>query len=216
MVVGQPRYGRAVAGSLGDAGFVACDVADKSQVESALAAAVDYFGTLDVLVNNAWGGRTVGLLQHPGARAGRSRHRFPGAALGENAAHAVMKPKGWGRIINMALNGVNAHMGTSNTTVPRKRWGAAAPLPVSALTGITVNVICLAVASFRRVMQQNPELRRRPTPATRWVARVIRTTTSHRSRSSPASDAAAISPATPCSSTAVATSTDRRAPDLGD
>ena len=77
----NPDTGRAVADSLGDAGyFVACDVADKSQVESAVTAAVDHFGTLDVLVNNAGITRDTLVMR--------------------------MKEKQWNEVIDTNLNGV--------------------------------------------------------------------------------------------------------------
>ncbi|HCH80679.1 MAG TPA: oxidoreductase [Acidimicrobiaceae bacterium] len=162
----NPDTGRAVADSLGDAGhFVACDVADKSQVESAVTSAVDHFGTLDVLVNNAWGGGRISRVEHktPELVQGGLDIGFLGPLWAMNAAHTVMKPKGWGRIINMAsLNGVNAHMGTLEYNSAKEALRAASRTAARewASTGITVNVICPAAksASFRRVMQQNPEL----------------------------------------------------------
>ncbi|GGZ24465.1 oxidoreductase [Streptomyces inusitatus] len=42
------------AGSIPGADSIRCDVADRDQVEAAVAYAVEHFGTLDVLVNNAF------------------------------------------------------------------------------------------------------------------------------------------------------------------
>lgn len=44
---------KALAGELGDAIAVRCDVTDQAQVSSLVQAALDSFGRIDVLVNNA-------------------------------------------------------------------------------------------------------------------------------------------------------------------
>lgn len=43
--------------------FLRTDVSDRDQVEAMVAAAVDTWGSLDVLVNNAWGAGTVGRVE---------------------------------------------------------------------------------------------------------------------------------------------------------
>jgi len=48
------RVAAAIRDSGGTAGSAACDVSDRAAVESAVTAAVDSFGRLDVLVNNAY------------------------------------------------------------------------------------------------------------------------------------------------------------------
>ena len=57
----------AIAGAGGEAAFVHADVSDAAQAEGMVGFAVDTFGRLDVLYNNA------GIL--PGDDAGRSRPR---------------------------------------------------------------------------------------------------------------------------------------------
>ena len=60
--------GRAVAESVGGT-FVACDVSVREQVEAAVAAAVAAYGSIDILVNNAWGGgRSAGSSARPTRR----------------------------------------------------------------------------------------------------------------------------------------------------
>ena len=160
------ELGNAAVSELGEnAIFVETDVSVKEDNERMIAAAVDQWGTLDILVNNAWGGGVISrveskspeLLEH-GLNVG-----FLGPLWAMVAAHPIMKEQSYGRIVNLcSLNGVNAHMGTveynsakealrSATRTAAREW---APL------GITANIICPAAksASFFRVMNQFPEL----------------------------------------------------------
>ena len=160
------RTGRAVAEELGDAGlFVATDVGVRDDVERMITAAVDRWGTLDILVNNAWGGGEIGRVE---AKTADGMQRgldvgFLGPFWAMTAAHAVMKPRGYGRIVNMcSLNGVNAHMGTVEYNTAKEALRAATRTAARewASTGIVANVICPAAksASFDRVMAAHPEL----------------------------------------------------------
>jgi NAD(P)-dependent dehydrogenase (short-subunit alcohol dehydrogenase family) len=160
------ELGNAVVSELGDNTiFVETDVSVKEDNERMIAAAVDQWGTVDILVNNAWGGGVISrveskspeLMEH-GLNVG-----FLGPLWAMVAAHPIMKEQSYGRIVNLcSLNGVNAHMGTveynsakealrSATRTAAREW---APL------GITANIICPAAksASFFRVMSQFPEL----------------------------------------------------------
>ena len=160
------ELGNAAVSELGDnAIFVETDVSVKEDNERMIAAAVDQWGALDILVNNAWSGGVISrveskspeLMEH-GLNVG-----FLGPLWAMVAAHPIMKEQSYGRIVNLcSLNGVNAHMGTveynsakealrSATRTAAREW---APL------GITANIICPAAksASFFRVMSQFPEL----------------------------------------------------------
>ena len=160
------ELGNAAVSELGkNAIFVETDVSVKGDNERMIASAVDQWGTLDILVNNAWGGGVISrveskspeLMEH-GLNVG-----FLGPLWAMVAAHPIMKEQSYGRIVNLcSLNGVNAHMGTveynsakealrSATRTAAREW---APL------GITANIICPAAksASFFRVMSQFPEL----------------------------------------------------------
>jgi len=160
------ELGNAAVSELGDnAIFVETDVSLKEDNERMIAAAVDQWGALDILVNNAWSGGVISrveskspeLMEH-GLNVG-----FLGPLWAMVAAHPIMKEQSYGRIVNLcSLNGVNAHMGTveynsakealrSATRTAAREW---APL------GITANIICPAAksASFFRVMSQFPEL----------------------------------------------------------
>ena len=160
------ELGNGAVSELGEnAIFVETDVSVKEDNERMIAAAVDQWGTLDILVNNAWGGGVISrveskspeLMEH-GLNVG-----FLGPLWAMVAAQPIMKEQSYGRIVNLcSLNGVNAHMGTveynsakealrSATRTAAREW---APL------GITANIICPAAksASFFRVMSQFPEL----------------------------------------------------------
>jgi NAD(P)-dependent dehydrogenase (short-subunit alcohol dehydrogenase family) len=53
---------RSVAAKIGGL-FVRTDVSDRTQVESPIAAAVSEYGSIDVLVNNAWVGGAIGRVE---------------------------------------------------------------------------------------------------------------------------------------------------------
>ncbi len=162
----KPEPGQKAADELGpNAHFVQTDAGDKQSVERMVQATVDHFGTLDILVNNAWGGgrisriesKTEELMNH-GIRVG-----FLGPFWAMVAAHPIMKAKGWGRIINIcSLNGVNAHMGTAEYNTSKEALRAATRTAARewAGHGITANVICPAAKSnsFAQTMSQHPEL----------------------------------------------------------
>ena len=160
------ELGNAAVSELGDnAIFVETDVSVKEDNERMIAAAVDQWGTLDILVNNAWGGGVISrveskspeLMEH-GLNVG-----FLGPLWAMVAAHPIMKEQSYGRIVNLcSLNGVNAHMGTVeyNSAKEALRSATRAAAREWAPLGITANIICPAAksASFFRVMSQFPEL----------------------------------------------------------
>jgi gluconate 5-dehydrogenase len=82
---------------------VVCDVADPQQAKGLVEAAVERFGRLDVLVNNAGVTWAAPLEEMP---LERWRHvlevNLTGAFLVTQAAVPVMKAAGWGRIVNVA------------------------------------------------------------------------------------------------------------------
>jgi NAD(P)-dependent dehydrogenase (short-subunit alcohol dehydrogenase family) len=143
--------------------FVACDV--RTQAAEAVAGTIEAFGTIDILVNNAWGGGELSRVENK-TRAGFDNGfavGFFGPYDAMQAAFPVMKAKGWGRIISMcSLNGVNAHIGSVEynaakealrtlTRTAAREWAA---------TGIVANVICPATvsAALERVLETNPEI----------------------------------------------------------
>ena len=153
------RTGRACADEL------AAEFGVREQVVAAVERTVAEFGSVDILVNNAWGGGGVARLEYKteedlehGWRVG-----LLSAFWAMQAAFAHMRAAGWGRIISVcSLNGVNAHMYTADynaakealralTRTAAREWGRH---------GICANIICPAAATvayeaFRRASPEN-------------------------------------------------------------
>lgn len=156
--------GRATAEEIGGR-FVRTDVSDKAQVLAMVDTAVREWGSVDVLVNNAWGAGDVGRVENKtdemmarGLGVG-----FYGPFWAMQAAFPHMRERGWGRVINMcSLNGVNAHVGTLeyNTAKEALRTLTRTAAREWAPTGVVVNAICPGAksAAFRRMMGDHPEL----------------------------------------------------------
>jgi NAD(P)-dependent dehydrogenase (short-subunit alcohol dehydrogenase family) len=149
----------------GDCRFVLCDVGVKEQVEAAVQFTVDTFGTIDILVNNAWSGGEITrvenksdeLLQY-GFKIG-----YWGPWWAMKKAFPVMKSNGYGRIVNLcSLNGVNAHMGSAEYNSAKEALRALSRTAARewASTGITINMICPAAksAAYLRVIAEHPEI----------------------------------------------------------
>ena len=90
---------------------------------------VDAWGTVDVLVNNAWGGGSLGRFEHKSDE--EMRHGLALGLMGPfwamQAVLPIMKDKRDGAVINMcSLNGVNAHMGTLPYNVAKEALRAPA------------------------------------------------------------------------------------------
>lgn len=161
--------GRAVAEALvaagGEARFVRTDVRRKEDNQAMIAAAIEAWGTVDILVNNAWGGGSLSRVEYKrdemidhGLAVG-----FRGPLWAMQAAFPIMKAQGYGRVVNLAsLNGVNAHMGTLEYNTAKEALRAATRTAARewASTGIVLNVICPAAksAAFHAVMAEHPEL----------------------------------------------------------
>jgi len=162
----NPEYGKTTAKALGQAAlFIETDAGDKSQVEAMVQQTVDHWGSVDILVNNAWGGGRIGRVENktPELMEHGLNIGFLGPLWTMVAAHPHMKAKGYGRIINIcSLNGVNAHMGTLeyNTAKEALRTATRTAAREWADVGITANVICPAAKShsFAATMSAHPEL----------------------------------------------------------
>ena len=127
--------------------FVKTDVSDKEQAHGCVQAAVDEWGRVDILVNNAWSG---GGLQPFEKKT--DRHMEHGWRMGTmsgywtmQAAFPHMKDQGGGAIVNIcSLNGVNAHKRTLEYNASKEalraitRTAAAEWRPYN----IRCNVIC--------------------------------------------------------------------------
>ena len=156
--------GQAVAEAIGGI-FVGTDVSDRAQVENAVQATLSEFGSIDIVVNNAWGGGSIGRVEKK-----TDEQLAHGVAVGYygpywamRAAFPHMKERGWGRIINMcSLNGVNAHIGSLEYNAAKEALRALTRTAARewAPTGVTVNAICPAAKSqaFFRAIGDYPEL----------------------------------------------------------
>ncbi|MET9080746.1 SDR family oxidoreductase [Streptomyces sp. NPDC004237] len=149
----------------GEVRFVRTDVGDKAQVLAMVEAARDAYGTVDILVNNAWPGGGLARVEN------KTDDEFAlgfgvglyGPLWAMQAALPLMKAAGWGRIINLcSLNGVNAHIGTAeyNTAKEALRTLTRTVAREWAGYGIAANVICPAArtAPFERLAAKDPQL----------------------------------------------------------
>ena len=113
----NPETGTAVAAEIngelgGRAFFVPTDILDQGQVEALVERTVADFGTVHILVNNAYVAGGFGRFEHK--PDGDLELAFRGGPLhtwwAMRAAFPTMKAQHWGRIINLvSLNGINAH-----------------------------------------------------------------------------------------------------------
>jgi len=147
-----------------DAAFQHTDVGQRDQVEVMVQAAVDRWGRLDVLVNNAWSGGAVQRVEwFEDETLDRAwKVGFMSCFWAMKASFPHLKAAGGGSVINLAsLNGVNAHMFTvhyntakeavrSLTRTAAVEWGRHQ---------IRCNVICPAAATEAYVAfrDANPE-----------------------------------------------------------
>lgn len=148
-----------------EARFVRTDVTDGPQIEAMVATAVDAWGRLDILVNNAWGAASVKRVEE---KSDEELERglamgFQGPFRAMRAAFPHMRRQGWGRVVNLcSLSGVNAHMGTLEYNCAKEALRTLTRTAARewAHTGIVVNALCPGAksAAYHRVMAANPEL----------------------------------------------------------
>ncbi len=148
-----------------EARAVQTDVSVRADVERMVENAIGAWGTVDILVNNAWGGGALGRLEHKReSRFDAGFHvGFYGPLWAMQAAFPAMRAQGFGRIISMcSLNGVNADIGTAEYNSAKEALRALTRTAARewAPYGITANVICpgAKTAASRRVFAENPEL----------------------------------------------------------
>lgn len=162
--------GQAVASAIvaagGAATYLHADVTVKTDNQALVAHAVSTFGSIDVLVNNAWGGgEGLGRVERKADDA--LRHgmamNYYGPFWAMQAAYPHMLANRWGRVINIcSLNGVNAHIGTLDYNASKEALRALTRTAARewAATGITCNAICpgAKTASFRAWAAANPDM----------------------------------------------------------
>jgi NAD(P)-dependent dehydrogenase (short-subunit alcohol dehydrogenase family) len=158
------QSGRAVADAV-DGLFVQVDVAIRDQVEDAVAQTVSTYGSIDVVVNNAWGGGSMSRVENKTDQqlSDGIAVAYYGPFWAMRAALPHMRSRGWCRVINVcSLNGVNAHMGTLEYNAAKEALRALTRTAARewAPLGVTVNAICPAAksAAFLRVLGDNPDI----------------------------------------------------------
>lgn len=151
----------------GEACFVATDVTKEDQARGCVQAAVDTWGSIDILVNNAYTGSAGRRLRLEWKRADDLRRDFElntvAALWTMQASFPHMRDQGGGSVINIcSLNGVNAHMYTAQYNASKEalrtltrtaavEWGRH---------NIRCNVICpgAATEASRRMEVERPEM----------------------------------------------------------
>lgn len=144
--------------------FFRADVTSKGDVTGAVAACIDHFGGIDILVNNAYRGTGYNRIE------AKQDAQFEmamamclyAAKWSMEAAFPHMRARQWGRIVNIAsLNGVNAHIGTADYNAGKEALRAYTRTAARewAGHGICANILCPAAvsASFRRFSEFSPD-----------------------------------------------------------
>ena len=148
------------------AAAVKCDVTDREQVAATVARAVDEFGSVEILVNNA------GTLDHVAQLGEQSpelwerdlRVNLTGAFNCSQAVWPHMQVRGWGRIVNMAsVAGTLGGFGqASYSTTKAGLLGLTRSLALEgARHGINVNAIVPGIIGTEVFSFGNPEMNER-------------------------------------------------------
>ncbi|MGR6997184.1 SDR family NAD(P)-dependent oxidoreductase [Yinghuangia aomiensis] len=145
----QAELGAQVAAEIGGkARFVALDVSDEKAWEAAVAFAVDTFGALDALVNNAAAMRIVPIADETADGFRRILDiNLTGTFLGIRAAAPAMRANGGGSIVNVAsVSGLQGQAWASAYSA--SKWGIRGLTRTAAIElgpdGIRVNTPCRA------------------------------------------------------------------------
>lgn len=98
---------KAAAADLASAGGrtlgIMCDVSSQEQVKALVAAAIDHFGTVDIMVNNAAATSAAGALEITSDEFDRVMNvNLKGTLFGCQEAGKIMVEKGSGAIVNMS------------------------------------------------------------------------------------------------------------------
>jgi len=150
-----------------DAHSMTTDVREKQQVIDMVDATVARFGTVDILVNNAWGGGQLSRLESKTDEqmAHGMNVAYFGPLWAMQSAFPHMRAQGRGNIISLcSLNGVNAHIGTAEYNGAKEALRALTRTAARewAQYGIVANIICPGAksAAFRSLAEAHPEVAR--------------------------------------------------------
>ena len=161
---GKKAVAEIIAETGAEAEFIATDVTQKRQVEASVARAIERWGRIDIVVNNAWGGGSTARLEDKTDE--QMEHGFRMGLMSSfwsmQAAFPHMKEQGYGRFVNLcSLNGVNAHMYTAeyNTAKEALRSLTRTAAREWAKHGIVANIICpaAATAAYAAFAEWSPE-----------------------------------------------------------
>ncbi|MFE3292234.1 SDR family NAD(P)-dependent oxidoreductase [Rhodococcus sp. NPDC059234] len=148
-----------------NAEFLQTDITDKEQVHDMVDGAVDRFGRLDILVNNAW--RSTGFARFESMTDEQLRGGFDMAVMAAfwamQRALPELAKRGTGRVINLcSLNGVNAHMYSVHYNAAKEALRSLTRTAARewAPKQVCCNVICPGAQSeaYRRVKEANPQM----------------------------------------------------------
>ncbi|NUS54272.1 MAG: SDR family oxidoreductase, partial [Streptomycetaceae bacterium] len=144
--------------------IVIADVKVKDQAQGLVSRAVERWGRIDVLVNNAWAGTRVNHIENKTDE--QLQHGLDMALWAGwwtmRAAFEPMRAAGGGSIINIcSLNGVNAHLYTAEYNVGKEALRALTRSAARewAPHQIRANVICpgAKTEAFAAFARANPE-----------------------------------------------------------
>ncbi len=150
----------------GQGAVIQTDVSQRDQVEAMVAHAVDSWGRIDILINNAWGS-AAGLKPIEGMTEEDLRSAFDvgtmGCHWGMMACLPHMKAAGYGRMVSMcSLNGVNAHMYSAHYNMAKEALRALTRTAARewAALGITCNIVCPSAetAALIAMREYKPEM----------------------------------------------------------
>ncbi|WP_240636074.1 SDR family NAD(P)-dependent oxidoreductase [Caldimonas tepidiphila] len=148
--------------------FVHADVTLRAEVEAMVQAALARWGTVHVLVNNAWGRRPgaggLGPVEERGDADVEHAFRIGAQAAlwAMQAAFPAMRAQRWGRVVNMcSLNGVNAHPWTLEYNMAKEALRTLTRTAARewAPWGICCNAVCpgAATEAYRSFAAARPE-----------------------------------------------------------
>ena len=155
----QEEAGRAVAESLGDAAvFVGCDVTSEEAVAGLVDTAVNAFGRLDIMYNNAGIVGAVGPIDTTPAAEWQATLDIllNGVFYGVKHAARVMKPQESGSIVSMSSTaGILGGLGPHTYTVAKHGVVGLTKSAAAELCRFGIRVNCISPAGMATPMVAN-------------------------------------------------------------